>query len=201
LTDSKTYAIINLVNQNKIMKEIFPQNPYETSSTPVETLLHGESMRIPEGHVLRDLESTREQAFNGVTVAELAFPSPVAPGSDIDKRVALIDFGEDTPTSAKAILYNPWKRKELSNIAVTRSRYALVTLNYKPEDRMVGFLPLTPGKSETIGRENNRSSFLLGLSEPDGKRELSSEHATVTVGEDGIITIEDHSTNGTIVAL
>lgn len=184
------------------MTEAYPQTPPEMSIPVTERLLHGESVELPEGQVLHDLEATRAQGFNGVTVTELVLPSPVAPGSDIYKRVALIDFGEDAETSGKAILYYPDTQKELTTLGVTRTRYGLVTLNYHPDDRLAGIVPLRPGRSETIGRDgDNRNNYLLGLLDKDENQELSRTQATITLGETGVVTIEDHSTNGTTVVL
>ena len=183
------------------MSESFPQTPEETTAPVTERMLHGESVEIPEGQVLHDLKATRSQCFNGAMVTELVLPAPVASGSDIDKRVALIDFGEDAETTGKAVLYYPDTQKELTALGITRTRYGLVTLNYHPEDRMAGIVPLRPGRSETIGRDkDNRNNYLLGLLE-GYNQDLSKTQATVTVNETGTITIEDHSTNGTTVVL
>ncbi len=161
--------------------------------------LHEQTLQLPKGQVLYTLDETRAQAFNGEIITELVLPSTVAQGSDIDKRIALMDFGEAAVTEGKAIMFNPSSQKELRNLGVTRSRFALVTMNYHPDDRMVGFLPLKVGESETIGRrETDRSNFLLGLID-DSSQELSRDHVTILAGEDGSITIEDHSKNGTEV--
>ncbi len=183
------------------MSESFPQTSAETSTPVTERLLHGEAVQIPSGQVLRDLEATRAQGFNGATVTELVLPSPVAPGSDVDRRVALIDFGEEAETTGKAVLYYPDTQKELTALGVTRTRYGLVTLNYHPEDRLAGIVPLRPGRSETIGRDkDNRNNYLLGLLDGENQ-DLSRTQATISLDESGAITIEDHSTNGTKVVL
>ncbi|MGD0283989.1 MAG: FHA domain-containing protein [Candidatus Saccharimonadales bacterium] len=183
------------------MTESYPKSPIDISTLETEKLLHGESIQIHASQVLHDLEATRSQGFNGVTVTEIILPSPVSLGSDIDKKIALIDFGEDAETSGKAVLYYPETQKELASLGVTNTRYGLVTLNYHPSDRLAGIVPLRPGRSIIIGRDKeNRNNYLLGLLEGENQ-ELSRSHIKLSLDEQGLITIEDLSTNGTKIIL
>ena len=163
--------------------------------------LHNQSLVVPTDEPLYDLATTREvSGFNGATVAEIVLPTPVSPANPKeDKRLAIIDFGEDIPPKGKGILY--LDGQERSFPTVIHSRYALMSVNYHPEEFLVGYLPLYPGSSHTIGRDQvNRDNHVLGLSE-DGNDELSRRHATIAVDESGKISLTDHSTNGTDLRL
>ena len=184
------------------MSEIYPHTTTETTINPPEVYLHNQSMQLHESQVLFSLEDTRAQGFNGKTVVEIVLPAPVELGSTIDKRLALIDFGKEAEIEGKAFVYRPDMQKEMPNFGVIRNRYALLTMNYHPEGLLVGIVPLCAGKSETIGRlKDNRNNYLLGLQDKNINPDLSREQATITVETSGLITIEDHSTNGTRVVL
>jgi hypothetical protein len=174
----------------------------ELSGQGHEVFLHGQTLELPIGQQLRDLEATRAEAFNGSTIVDMVLPAETADGTGVDKRVAIVDFGEEAETDGKAIMYNPFNGVELKKLGATHSRYGLISFNYTPQDRMAGFVPLPKGHSVTFGRNpNNRPGFLLGLQEGVENSSISGSHATVSVDENGRITIEDHSTNGTRVVL
>jgi hypothetical protein len=186
------------------MSEAYPQTTAETF-VPVAKKLSHESIEIPKGQILYDLEITRECGINGVTLAELILPSKVAPGSTTDKKIALIDFGEEAETTkGRALLYDPTTQQEIRGVGVVHTRHGLVTSNHSPRDQLVGYIPLRFGQSETIGRDEcNRNNHLLGLLKNNDNEinTLSRAQVTVTLSETGIITIKDHSTNGTTVVL
>ena len=182
------------------------------SNTPIENeslsenqqtiLIHNQSLKLDSKRVLRSLDESREQAMNGQVVAEIEIPSKVH-GLDIDKTIAIMDYGEDIPEKGRAILYNPSVNKELDNLGVTRSRYGLITQNYKPEELIAGFVVLKADQIVTIGRnKEDRNNYLLGLLDMrDDNSHLSREHFSIHIDKDNNISIEDHSTNGTKVVI
>ena len=185
------------------MSELPHTPPAEAALGSQVVELHHRSIDLPQGRYLHDLEATRSEGINGATVAEIELPTPVAPGHSIDKRLAVIDMGEDMPPEGRAVLFYPDLRLEQKNLGMTRSRYLLVGVNYSHESSLASVLELKAGTSHVIGRKNqdgvNHDNFLLGLSESGSK--LSDEHATISVGENGKVTVEDHSDNGIKVTL
>ncbi len=164
--------------------------------------LHNNSLVLDSDHALRTIEEAREQAFNGKILAEIELPAKVY-GQDLDKTLAILDFSKDIPEKGKAILFNPSIKKELDNLGVTRSRYGLITLNYTPEELLVGFIDLRPEQTVTIGRSSDEhNNYLLGLNDArDDNSHLSREQLSIHLDKDNHISIEDHSTNGTKVVI
>lgn len=189
------------------MPEELPEPPSAETAAPApsrEVDLRNQSIQLPPGQVLRDLDTTQQvHGLNGATLAEIVLPTPTGsnstgPDSVQDKRIGIIDFG-DIPPEGTAILYDPVTKQAIRGIGTTRDRYALMSLNFKSPNAMAGFLTLPVGSSRTIGRTRFGDSARLGLSEED--QYLAQSHTTVTVNEAGVITIEDHSLNGTKVVL
>ena len=189
------------------MPEELPEPPSaETAASAPsrEVDLRNQSIQLPPGKVLYDLDTTQQvHGFNGATLAEIVLPTPTGsnstkPDSDQNKRIGIIDFGDILP-EGKAILFDPGIGQEAPGAGITHDRYALMGLNFKSPNAMAGFLTLPVGSSRTIGRTRFGDSARLGLSEED--QYLAESHTTVTVNEAGVITIEDHSLNGTKVVL
>ena len=184
------------------MNEQYSPQP-ELNTEVQEIELHNQVIQLPEGQVLHSLDETRAQGFNGTTLAEIVLPTSDDSVTIEDKKLGIIDFGDDIPAEGRAILFypDPDKPRELPGIGVTRTRFGIVGLNYHPEDLFAAFLPLKPGSDHTIGRSKKyHDNYVLGLSE-SGHDDLSRTHATISVDKSGKITIEDHSTNGTKVIL
>lgn len=176
-----------------------PQIPAETLPAGREVLLEHNSLVLARDSVLYDVETTRRAfGYNGAIVAKLILPTETSPTSGEDKVLGIIDFGESMPPEGRAILFNPIVNRELPNIKVTHNRYGLVTLNYKPEELLAGYVSLPFGTNTTIGRDKVNNSYPLGLNNK-GNGSLSRSHATVTIGKFGKITITDHSLNHTKV--
>lgn len=160
-----------------------------------EELDHETRIADPKFPIM-DKESTRSVwGYNGSLVSAIELPT-----DDVDqepKVLGIIDFGSLGPEEKKAIVF---LGRELTELAVTPYRFLLVSLNFHPEDRLLGVVPLNSGKQVILGRtENNRDAFLLGLLD-NPSPQLSREHLTIELDEKGRFEITDHSTNHTRVA-
>ncbi len=178
------------------LNQISPENSLGTV-----LLLHNDVVHIEPEQFLLDLESSRSRKINGQFVAVIELQSPIIEGSETNKRFAIVDFGKDAEDHGKAIHYYPPTQKELTAFGATRSRFALIGLNYYPEGHFA-FLPLQRGKSEIIGSsEENPNNHLFGLVGARHSEDISKLHCTFLVDENGAISIEDHSSEGTKIII
>lgn len=152
---------------------------------------------LPEQGVLLD-EAGSLQAY-GVPAslrAVLEFPSETGDVADA-RRVGLFDFG----VYYKGVNLN----QNAPGLGRAQSRYGLLALNFTPDSHMLGYAPLTAGESITLGREDEitdylRPSYKLGLVRKDNVNKLvSRKHIDVMVDDEGVITLQDRSLNGTII--
>lgn len=174
---------------------------HETGQPGLEVQLHGRTIDIKAGSFLKDLEPTRqEDGIDGLIIAELELPAKVSPGSDIPKRIALVDFGK-IPPGGKPIVYDHVSGQALPFMR-TGSRFALMGLNYTPENSHVPMVEVPEGTSLTLGRDISlgKHNNLLDLT-GEGNAELSRRHVTISVDGLGNVAIADHSTNGTTLSV
>jgi hypothetical protein len=181
---------------------------HELSAPSVHTTeieLRHQSIQIPTDRPLMTLEESQKHHINAAVLAELTLPTPNSKGEP--KKLHLLDFGEDIPEQGKAVYYLP-DIGDTSHIAVSKTRFALKPVNYTPDTHLVGLCELPVGRT-TIGRERtDHAGYWLGLSDcigpsahNDANSALSRQHFTIEVTEQGSLTLEDHSTNGTEVKL
>jgi hypothetical protein len=182
--------------KTKNMAEQLVLNPEAPVGSEIVEL-HDELFELPVNGVLYDLDDTRfNSGINATTVAEIILPTPADNASDYPKTLLLVDFGTDIPKGGVPILFNKETGDEIDTLGTIHTRFALMGKGYKIKGAMLAFLPLKDGKSVTLGKEDNRTNYILGLSE-DGNATISRQHATITVEKTGRVYIEDHSTNGT----
>ncbi len=172
---------------------------------PIEKVYSNETLEIPINNYLYTEEENRQlYACNGSVLAEITLP--VQNGSGEDKKLHIIDFGEDFDPSVGAYAYHLVGTGDLKGVGKCRTRFAIHGVNYTPEDHMLAFAQLANGEEITLGREDNFFSHSLGLADTvrdsrhnDINRTLSRKHFSIKVDERGRIFLADHSTNGTMV--
>ena len=165
-------------------------------------LLHNQEIVLDNPKPLRTIEESRKEGINGEIITEIEVPTMIK-GTDILKKIALVDFGEDIPKEGRALIYYPPNKSELIALGVTHSRYALMGLNYHPDDLLAAVNILHPNYPVTIGRDpDNHVNYRLGLSEAgQHSKLLSREHLSIEIKDNHRIIIKDHSTNGTEITL
>lgn len=131
---------------------------------------------------------------NGRLIAAIDLPGT---GEEPAKQLALLDFGDFDPDNAPSFLYYDGKPVKL--FGRVKSRYGIAANNYTPDNHMLAYSPLEKGVPTDVGRQTD-VAYELGLgSDERGNEAISRNHFTVTVSEQGEVTIVDHSKNHTRV--
>lgn len=162
-------------------------------------MLHQSQLELPMTVLLDKQAALASHAINGDVLATVSLPVPEGAEPRI---VAVVDYGEFDPEAAPA-------RFVMDGQPITRvfgrakTRYELTAFSYTPSEHLGSAVPLKEGET-TIGRTSRQggdASYMLGLNESKREHEeISREHATFVL-ENGVITIKDHSTNGTEVTI
>jgi hypothetical protein len=175
-----------------------PQNFTPEVAGEFYLLTHGQTLEIRPTEPLMSLEESHSQGINGIVLAEMMLPSGVPQGSYLDKKIAIVDFGEDMPRGGTAVMFNPNRGVSVPEWGGTFHRFGLVGLNYNTaNDGGIPFAPLEIGETVTIGRDPESDiNRMLGISDSTDPK-VSLKHATIHVREDGVIFLEDRSAHGT----
>lgn len=145
-------------------------------------------------------EAVELYAINGDILATVTLP-----GEEQDREIAVVDYGEPDPDNPKPVFV--FEGQGIPLYGYARERYGLRGLNYTPEGHMTTHVGFSDGDTIELGRNNHDraanhdANYRLGLTNDNADTQLiSRQHATLRL-VNGVLTIQDHSTNGSIVRL
>lgn len=179
-------------NQNSLQ----PPSPEVSELHGQEVQLHHQEIELPGG-VLHDRQEASERwGINGDITAVITLPGEKG---NVGNQFAIVDYGPIDDNNRPYGFHDG--QSPITFLGHVSQRYGIIGMNLKPNELIVAYSPLTPGNMN-LGRNTEHNNYLLGLApSEDNVGNISRQHLSIQLEENGHIKIADHSSNGTKVEI